>query len=101
MKDASGLPITEGFYTDSQIFHYYHIKETPEGLMKKESSEKNYSPLDSLLAPNLNRIIRQEELVNLILSVETGMDKSEKEDLEFFREIQTGILGKMSKSNSK
>jgi hypothetical protein len=94
MKDACGFPITDGFYTDSQIFHYYHVKETPKGLMKRETNEREYSLLDPVFASYINRVIRQEELVKLILSVEKGLD----EELE--EEIRTGILGKMPHSQS-
>ena len=70
MKDSCGFEITEGLYEDQSGFYYYHIKETPQGLMKKESGKENYSLLDTFIALDLRRIAHQKELINLVLSCE-------------------------------
>ncbi len=67
MRDSRGFEIREGLYEDQQEFHYYYIKETPDGLMKKEASDKGYSHLDVFTASNIKRISRQKDLINLIV----------------------------------
>jgi hypothetical protein len=70
MKDSCGFGIVEGLYEDNLTFNYYHIKKTPEGWMKKEANEKEYSPLDFFTASNIRRMVHQKELAGLVLSVE-------------------------------
>lgn len=71
MEDSCGFEITEGLYSDSDVFHYYHIKQTPEGFFIREANEKQYSPLKQPdLTSKLVRLIRQDELIALINSVE-------------------------------
>jgi hypothetical protein len=71
MKDSCGFEIKEGLYSDSDVFHYYHIKKTPKGFLIRESKEKQYAPLlKESFASGLVRLIRQDELISLINSVE-------------------------------
>jgi hypothetical protein len=71
MRDSCGLEIMEGFYSDSRVFHYYHIKKTSEGFLIRESKEEQYSPLTKeYVASRLVRLVRQDELIDLINSVE-------------------------------
>ena len=91
MKDSCGFEISEGLYEDCLGFLYYHIKETPEGFIKKGAGEDSYSLLDPLLASNIRRINRQRELVNLILSVENEFDR------ELEEEVHAGVFGNLGK----
>lgn len=67
MRDSCGFEVREGLYEDQQGFHYYYIKETPDGLMKKEAGDKGYSSLDSFTSSNIRRIPRQKDLINLLV----------------------------------
>lgn len=99
MKDSCGFDIVEGLYEDDLRLHYYSIKKTPEGFMKRESDEQNYSLLNQYLASVLVRLPHSDELTNLILSVEKERSETENADLEL--EIRTGILGGFSQSQPK
>ena len=71
MKDSCGFEINEGLYSDSDVFHYYHVKKTSDGFLIKEAKERLYFPLkEESFASRLVRLIRQDELISLINSVE-------------------------------
>ncbi len=76
MKDSCGFEITEGFYSDSEVFHYYYVKQTSEGLFIRESKEEQYTLLkgQQSITSRLIRLIRQDELIRLIDSVEKEQD---------------------------
>jgi len=76
MRDGCGFEITEGLYEDHDGFNYYYIKETPNGLMKKEAGDKRYSPLDAFTSSNIRRISHQKELVDLISSVKISSSQT-------------------------
>ena len=69
IKDSCGLDIVEDLYGNESDFHYYQIRETPEGLMIKGANDREYSPLDSFTASKLRRIPNSKELVSLVFSV--------------------------------
>ena len=67
MRDSCGFEVREGLYENPQEIRYYYIKETPDGLMKKEASDRGYSQLDIFTASNIRRISKQRDLINLIV----------------------------------
>ena len=69
IKDSCGFEFVDDLYGDNSDFHYYHIRNTPKGIMIKGANDREYSLLDSFTASKLRRIVNSEELVNLVFSV--------------------------------
>jgi len=87
MKDRYRFEIKDGFYRDEDDFHYYHIKKTPKGFMKREANEEDYSLLGQTFASTLLPLNRQDELIKLIISVEIERLQTSPECTEQFGEF--------------